>query len=379
MVLVPESDPRANITNRTFNDVLPLLMGQYLGPGLLGLGVTAMIAGFMSGMAGNVSAFATVWTYDVYRPLINKKASDKHYLTMGRWCSILGVLLSIGTAYSLFFFSNILEFLQVLIFFFIVPLFGTVILGMLWKRATPAGGFWGFLIAIIVSMSMWVYVHTFPDGYRPQPKATFSQGAVVALEKGPEGKIARIVVESGKVDLVNVEINHGGKAWIGGPDFVVRDTDAAIGIAPNVMSEQVKVQVLAPEVVLSESKETTKFGIEGVPVILKPGVQVQSKEISKRFAPASFNPAHTKYVARSAKAKPMAVNMYSAFWSLMVCLCVTVVVSLFTKPKPDAELKDLVMGLTSIPDEGPCPWYYSPKLWALVVFIALIAVNVIFW
>ena len=70
LVLVPESDPRANITHHTFNDVLPLLMGQYLGPGLLGLGVTAMIAGFMSGMAGNVSAFATVWTYDVYRPLL---------------------------------------------------------------------------------------------------------------------------------------------------------------------------------------------------------------------------------------------------------------------------------------------------------------------
>ena len=70
MVLVAESDPRANITHHTYNDVLPLLMGKYLGPGLLGLGVTAMIAGFMSGMAGNVSAFATVWTYDVYRPLI---------------------------------------------------------------------------------------------------------------------------------------------------------------------------------------------------------------------------------------------------------------------------------------------------------------------
>src|SRR5512136_2405797 len=196
MILVPESDVRANITHRTFNDVLPLLMGQYLGPGLLGLGVTAMIAGFMSGMAGNVSAFATVWTYDVYRPLINKNASDKHYLTMGRWCSILGVLISIGTAYALFYFSNILEFLQVLIFFFIVPLFGTVLLGMLWKRATPAGGFWGFLTAILVSMSMWFYVHTFPDGYRPQPKVTLGSGAVVTLEKGAadgqEG-LARII------------------------------------------------------------------------------------------------------------------------------------------------------------------------------------------
>ena len=74
------------------------------GPGLLGLGVTAMIAGFMSGMAGNVSAFATVWTYDVYRPLIRKNASDAHYLSMGRWCSLLGVLMSIGTAYALLLF-----------------------------------------------------------------------------------------------------------------------------------------------------------------------------------------------------------------------------------------------------------------------------------
>ena len=113
-------------------------MGKYLGPGLLGLGVTAMIAGFMSGMAGNVSAFATVWTYDVYRTLLNRNASDSHYLNMGRWCSLLGVLMSIGTAYALFYFSNILEFLQVLIFFFIVPLFGVVIVGMLWKKATPS-------------------------------------------------------------------------------------------------------------------------------------------------------------------------------------------------------------------------------------------------
>ena len=130
-----------------------------------------MIAGFMSGMAGNVSAFATVWTYDVYRPLFNRNASDHHYLNMGRWCSILGVLISIGTAYAavllLAISSNIF---QVLIFFFIVPLFGVVILGMLWKRATPAGGFWGFLTGILVSMAMWVYVHTFPDGYRPQPQ-----------------------------------------------------------------------------------------------------------------------------------------------------------------------------------------------------------------
>ena len=184
MVLVPESDPRAGITHHTFNDVLPLLMGRYLGPGLLGLGVTAMIAGFMSGMAGNISAFATVWTHDVYKPLLRRNAPDRHYLAMGRWCSVLGVFLSIGTAYALFYFSNILEYLQVLVFFFIVPLFGTVILGMLWKRATPAGGFWGFLTAILASMAMWGYVHTFPDGHRPNPRVAFGPDAVVTLARG---------------------------------------------------------------------------------------------------------------------------------------------------------------------------------------------------
>ena len=185
MVLVGENDSRAMSTNHTYNDVLPLLMGKYLGPGLLGLGITAMIAGFMSGMAGNVSAFATVWTYDVYRPLLVKNASDHHYLNVGRWCSILGVLLSIATAYSLFFFSNILDYLQVLLFFFIVPLFGVVIVGMLWKRATPKGGFSGFFLAILFSISMWVFVHYFPDGYRPQPKVVIGDGAVVSLEKAP--------------------------------------------------------------------------------------------------------------------------------------------------------------------------------------------------
>jgi SSS family solute:Na+ symporter len=371
LLLVPESDPRANITNRTFNDVLPLLMGQYLGPGLLGLGVTAMIAGFMSGMAGNVSAFATVWTYDVYRPLINKNASDKHYLTMGRWCSILGVLISIGTAYALFYFSNILEFLQVLVFFFIVPLFGTVILGMLWKRATPAGGFWGFLTAILLSMSMWVFVHTFPEGYRPQPKIELRKGAVVALEKAPDGKIGRIIVESGAVKLLNVPASPQSGA------FTVKD--AAVTLPPTVQrkDESVMVQVLAPDVTVDG--QTTKFGVEAIPVVLQPGVAVTAEEKVSRFAPAAFNKDHTQYVALSRKAQPMAVNMYSGFWSLVTCLVVTIGVSLFTKPKPEAELKNLVFGLTDIPHEGPCPWYQSPKFWAAVVFIALVAINIIFW
>jgi solute:Na+ symporter, SSS family len=142
----------------SYNEVLPIMLARYCGPGLLGLGVTALIAGFMSGMAGNVSAFATVWTYDIYRALIRKSATDSHYLSVGRWCTLLGVLVSIGTAYLVTQFSSIMDYVQALFSFFIAPLFGTVILGMFWKRTTPAGGFWGLLSGTVAALGMWLWV-----------------------------------------------------------------------------------------------------------------------------------------------------------------------------------------------------------------------------
>jgi SSS family solute:Na+ symporter len=141
-----------------FNEVLPLMLARYCGPGLLGLGVTALIAGFMSGMAGNVSAFATVWTYDLYRPFLRKGASDSHYVTMGRTCTILGMLVSIGTAYLAMQFRSIMDYVQALFSIFIAPLFGTVLLGMLWKRVTPKAGFWGLLAGSASSAAMFLMV-----------------------------------------------------------------------------------------------------------------------------------------------------------------------------------------------------------------------------
>jgi SSS family solute:Na+ symporter len=146
----------------SYNEVLPLMLARYCGPGLLGLGITALIAGFMSGMAGNVTAFSTVWTYDIYGALINKKASDQQKVVMGRWCTILGVLISIGTAYLVMQFLSIMDYVQALFSFFIAPLFGTVLLGMLWKRATPAGGFWGLLAGTLSSVGMWAWVKVNP-------------------------------------------------------------------------------------------------------------------------------------------------------------------------------------------------------------------------
>ncbi|HVO60028.1 MAG TPA: sodium:solute symporter family protein [Terriglobales bacterium] len=150
----------------SYNEVLPLMLARYCGPGLLGLGITALIAGFMSGMAGNVSAFATVWTYDIYRALIYKDGTDQHYVSMGRWCTVLGVLISVGTAYLVMQFASIMDYVQALFSFFIAPLFGTVVLGMLWKRVTGPAGFWGLLAGTLSSIGMWAWVKVDPSALR---------------------------------------------------------------------------------------------------------------------------------------------------------------------------------------------------------------------
>src|SRR5580658_2456251 len=150
----------------SYNEVLPLMLVRYCSPGLLGLGITALIAGFMSGMAGNVSAFSAVWTYDIYQPLINKNARDEHYVSVGRWATILGVIISIGTAYLVMNAQGIMDYVQALFSFFISPLLGVVLMGMFWKRATKAGGFWGLLIGTLTSIGLWAWVYVNPAALR---------------------------------------------------------------------------------------------------------------------------------------------------------------------------------------------------------------------
>lgn len=139
-----------------YDDVLPLMLARYCGPGLMGLGITALVAGFMAGMAGNVSAFATVWTYDLYRPYLRKNASDKHYVSMGRWCTIIGLIISIGAAYLVTRSKSMMDYVQALFGFFIAPLFGTVVIGMLWKRVTRMAGFLGLLAGVVSSVTFFV-------------------------------------------------------------------------------------------------------------------------------------------------------------------------------------------------------------------------------
>ena len=247
--LVPASGMQPG--QHSYDEVLPLMLARYCGPGLLGLGITALIAGFMAGMAGNVSAFATVWTYDIYRPFLRKNAPDAHYVSMGRWCTIIGLIISIGAAYIVTHFGSLMDYVQALFSFFIAPLFPTVLLGMLWKRATSAGGFLGLLAGTLSSIVMFTLVE--------------------------------------------------------------------------------------------------------------------------------LDPSKIALIALSPLAKPLAIDMWRALWSGVICVIVTVAVSLATKPKEDIQLKGLVYGATKIPSEGHLPLVKRPIFWAGVSGVAFLILQWIFW
>ena len=117
----------------------PNMLLHYFPTGILGLGLTALLASFMSGMAGNVTAFNTVFTYDLYQSYIHKGGSDRHYMAVGRWATVGRILLSIATAYAAINFNNIMDTLQLVFSFVNAPLFATFLLGMFWKRTTGHG------------------------------------------------------------------------------------------------------------------------------------------------------------------------------------------------------------------------------------------------
>ncbi len=152
-IIPPKIDPGtgAALLDQTGRVVLdydlsvPMMLIRFFPAGMLGLGLTALLASFMSGMAGNVTAFNTVWTYDIYQSHIRKGASDEHYLWMGRAATVFGIAFSIAAAYVAASFNNIMDLLQLVFAFVNAPLFATFALGMFWKRSTGHGAFIGLL------------------------------------------------------------------------------------------------------------------------------------------------------------------------------------------------------------------------------------------
>lgn len=134
-----------------YDATIPLMLQHYFPTGILGLGLTALMASFMSGMAGNVTAFNTVWTYDIYQTHVAPGKSDSHYLWMGRWATVFGTLVSIAAAYVAAHFNNIMDLLQLVFAFVNAPLFATFLLGMFWKRTTGHGAFSGLLLGTMAA------------------------------------------------------------------------------------------------------------------------------------------------------------------------------------------------------------------------------------
>jgi SSS family solute:Na+ symporter len=154
-----------------YNLAIPALLAHYLPTGLLGLGLTALMASFMSGMAGNVTAFNAVWTYDIYQSYIRPGQSDRHYLRMGHGATVFGILLSIAAAYATTRFNNIMDMLQLVFAFVNAPLFATFLLGMFWRRSTGHGAFFGLLTGTAAAA-----IHhglTLPQGGVPGLKGAF--------------------------------------------------------------------------------------------------------------------------------------------------------------------------------------------------------------
>jgi SSS family solute:Na+ symporter len=234
----------------------PMMLVKLFPTGMLGLGLTALIASFMSGMAGNVTAFNTVWTYDIYQAHIKKHGTDEHYLWMGRVATVGGIALSVAAAYVAGAFNNIMELLQLVFAFVNAPLFATFALGMFWKRSTGHGAFWGLVAGTVAPA-----------------------------------------------------IHHG--------------ISLASGATPGV-----------------------KGGFFGVLL---------------------------NYPSE------MAQTFWTAVAAFTTCFVVTIAVSLATAPRRDAELEGLVYSLTPRQVDNVKAWYQKPSVFAAVVMVAMITLNVLFY
>jgi len=213
---------------------LPQLMLRYYGPGLLGLGITAMLASFMSGMAGNVTAFNTVWTYDLYQAYVAPGRSDRHYLLVGRAATVGAVALAASTAHIVLRFNNLMDYVQLLFSFFNAPLFATFLLGMFTKWATPAGGLWGLVAGTFGALGHYLalragLVHYGSDMTANFYGAAFGWGVCFAVtaavslftQRKPDHELAGLVYD-GRVRPAGHEQARLGRAkWLAAAVAVV--------------------------------------------------------------------------------------------------------------------------------------------------------------
>jgi hypothetical protein len=300
-------------------------------------------------------------------------------------------------------FSNIFVYLQVLVLFFVVPLFGVVLMGMLWKQATRAGGFWGLLLGTLASIAMFLFAHWFPLGYTeflsrdlrdlpalsarllkpddpaaefvaarlsPQTKGLLHQFAESRQTAAPSGSLlARLAEAIKEEDRTTQKLKLS----------LVDDLNQLLA-DPALLGSPAMALLAGNETIPAETTGDPHRGnLARANRLLLTAVFPRELARMRRLEATQINPRHAEILAMSPKAKDAGVNSFVAWWSLCLTIGTVLMVSLFTTPKADSELKDLVFGLTALPDEGPCPFYRKPAVWAAVVFALFLAVNVYFW
>jgi len=164
----------------SYDQALPALMMRYYRHGLLGFGITAVLASLMSGLAGNINALTTIWAHDIYRTSIAPDKTDQHYVLVGRFFTLAAIMLSIATAYFALSFSNIMDYLQLLFSLFNAPLLATFLLGMFTTWATPKAGFWGLLLGTLSSIVHNLAYRMYWIRYGSDMNANF-YGAILAF------------------------------------------------------------------------------------------------------------------------------------------------------------------------------------------------------
>jgi len=238
-----------------YDMTVPLMLQHYFPQGLLGVGITALMASFMAGMAGNVTAFNTVFTCDIYQAYIKRDAPDAHYLWVGRLATVGGIAASVAAAYLASRFNNIMDMLQLVFAFVNAPLFATFLLGMFWKRTTGHGAFFGLIIGTLAAAA--------------HHGLTLPAGAIPGIKGG----------------------------WI--------------AITQHYPSE-------------------------------------------------------------------MAQNFWTAIWAWSASFVATILISLATKARPEAELKGLVYSLTERTSDGEKRWWMRPASLALVALGLTLMLNLVF-
>jgi SSS family solute:Na+ symporter len=223
----------------TYNYAIPKLMQMYLPSGVLGVAVTGLLASFMAGMAANVSSFNTVFTYDIWQRYIKRDMPDEHYLRVGRWVTVIGVLVGIATAFIAAGAQNIMTYLQTLFSFFNAPLFGVFIIGLLWKRMTTTAALWAYILGIVAPTVVFVASLANPKLFQ-SPTAETMYGAMISFatvlvvgvvlslvtKPKPESELRGLVYGVGKIDLHSDAV-VGDRAWYRSPALL--GTIALIG------------------------------------------------------------------------------------------------------------------------------------------------------